>query len=466
MHADHPRACGANFRPVSRGCSRFGSSPRVRGKRCKLRQLKQQIRIIPARAGQTNIESTLRYRRTDHPRACGANLFGFWVASRWDGSSPRVRGKLHRFPLRSFRVRIIPARAGQTDAYRIDDYEHPDHPRACGANGQHHTTPGSATGSSPRVRGKLDPAHVYALYRRIIPARAGQTGWFMLAGTVCPDHPRACGANRSASLCDAFQSGSSPRVRGKHVSCFTMRDCLRIIPARAGQTYVVMNTTGVDPDHPRACGANADNGQTVATRNGSSPRVRGKLARSAQVGHGVRIIPARAGQTSGNVALLNFNPDHPRACGANQGQRHAPAPTTGSSPRVRGKRSWGAVCSAPGRIIPARAGQTRRRPASGASTTDHPRACGANSGVFTLSADISGSSPRVRGKPTVCVPPTRTVRIIPARAGQTQTAFQNMEKGSDHPRACGANPSAGRCSRSRCGSSPRVRGKPAMRAVA
>ena len=114
MHADHPRACGANFRPVSRGCSRFGSSPRVRGKRCKLRQLKQQIRIIPARAGQTNIESTLRYRRTDHPRACGANDHPTCGKVSENGSSPRVRGKPDASSRNGRSVRIIPARAGQT----------------------------------------------------------------------------------------------------------------------------------------------------------------------------------------------------------------------------------------------------------------------------------------------------------------------------------------------------------------
>ena len=170
-------------------------------------------------------------------------------------------------------------------------------------------------------------------------------------------------------------------MRGKHVSCFTMRDCLRIIPARAGQTYVVMNTTGVDPDHPRACGANADNGQTVATRNGSSPRVRGKLARSAQVGHGVRIIPARAGQTHARHAPARTSPDHPRACGANSGVFTLSADISGSSPRVRGK--------------------LKQRFRIWKRGSDHPRACGANPSAGRCSRSRCGSSPRVRGKPAM-----------------------------------------------------------------
>ena len=194
-------------------------------------------RIIPARAGQTVALLSAANAPPDHPRACGANPPRMASANRGGGSSPRVRGKLHRFPLRSFRVRIIPARAGQTDAYRIDDYEHPDHPRACGANGQHHTTPGSATGSSPRVRGKLDPAHVYALYRRIIPARAGQTRRRPQQTSRPPDHPRACGANLSLLRMLKFLSGSSPRVRGKPPALVDKSGGLRIIPARAGQTF-------------------------------------------------------------------------------------------------------------------------------------------------------------------------------------------------------------------------------------
>ena len=175
MHADHPRACGANFRPVSRGCSRFGSSPRVRGKRCKLRQLKQQIRIIPARAGQTNIESTLRYRRTDHPRACGANDHPTCGKVSENGSSPRVRGKRSRSCPPRTRRRIIPARAGQTHGMARPRRPILDHPRACGANSIGFRCAHSASGSSPRVRGKLMRIALMIMNIRIIPARAGQT---------------------------------------------------------------------------------------------------------------------------------------------------------------------------------------------------------------------------------------------------------------------------------------------------
>ena len=175
MHADHPRACGANFRPVSRGCSRFGSSPRVRGKRCKLRQLKQQIRIIPARAGQTHERKEMQKRASDHPRACGANDFLIAGANVGCGSSPRVRGKRPQPFHDALRVRIIPARAGQTDGRPPRGTYKADHPRACGANCSSPINPDGKTGSSPRVRGKPRLLGIPASIMRIIPARAGQT---------------------------------------------------------------------------------------------------------------------------------------------------------------------------------------------------------------------------------------------------------------------------------------------------
>ena len=212
------------------------------------------------------------------------------------------------------------------------------------------------------------------------------------------DHPRACGANSFIRRFIVSLVGSSPRVRGKQHQIQSDDSLPRIIPARAGQTRARPVCTRSRTDHPRACGANTVSAFDYPREDGSSPRVRGKLARSAQVGHGVRIIPARAGQTVRPVCAMPSSPDHPRACGANGHARDHPQRDLGSSPRVRGKRTHATHQRVPARIIPARAGQTARLRPKRSARPDHPRACGANSGVFTLSADISGSSPRVRGK--------------------------------------------------------------------
>ena len=113
------------------------------------------------------------------------------------------------------RMRIIPARAGQTDSIKIRNPLVPDHPRACGANVDSRDGVLVVAGSSPRVRGKLVGRPHPVIIRRIIPARAGQTPSFDNSYTLRADHPRACGANVGFRRTHVVQVGSSPRVRGK-----------------------------------------------------------------------------------------------------------------------------------------------------------------------------------------------------------------------------------------------------------
>ena len=171
-----------------------------------------------------------------------------------------------------------------------------------------------------------------------------------------------------------------------------------IIPARAGQTNIQARRFHLFPDHPRACGANLDASSSQTARNGSSPRVRGKPGRGFDMEFEHRIIPARAGQTLTCHSQSFGVPDHPRACGANEGRGSDARIGAGSSPRVRGKPRAKTCRRLEGRIIPARAGQTLTRPSDGVEGTDHPRACGANSAVFLILSMEAGSSPRVRGK--------------------------------------------------------------------
>ena len=112
----------------------------------------------------------------------------------------------------------------------------------------------------------------------------------------------------------------------------------------------------------------------------------------------LRIIPARAGQTSNRVLIHCRETDHPRACGANRKSCTPMSAPSGSSPRVRGKQIWDNNEFAQTRIIPARAGQTSSFNPITYDQSDHPRACGAN--LLTLSEEQRqyGSSPRVRGK--------------------------------------------------------------------
>ena len=172
---------------------------------------------------------------------------------------------------------------------------------------------------------------------------------------------------------------------------------------------------------------------------GSSPRVRGKQIARLRFHEQGRIIPARAGQTRACRRCHPPFPDHPRACGANGAQQGKQVGSAGSSPRVRGKRPCVGIGRRPRRIIPARAGQTMIVRIGLMTVSDHPRACGANMGMTEKLKDKYGSSPRVRGKHGRQALNIECRRIIPARAGQTKSGCRRCRDTTDHPRACGAN---------------------------
>jgi len=53
---------------------------------------------------------------------------------------------------------------------------------------------------------------------RFIPARAGNTQWPPWTLPPRPVHPRACGEHGTKAVLARTYSGSSPRVRGTHIS--------------------------------------------------------------------------------------------------------------------------------------------------------------------------------------------------------------------------------------------------------
>ena len=208
---------------------------------------------------------------------------------------------------------------------------------------------------------------------RIIPARAGPTGRRSCRWSWRADHPRSCGANADQRMAVDDMNGSSPLVRGQPNHRQNTRWHYRIIPARAGPTWAATRRPRPSSDHPRSCGANDAALAVIGCVGGSSPLVRGQLRSSGSVGGFSRIIPARAGPTSSERHAPSTMTDHPRSCGANAvGLISAPF-RGGSSPLA----SW-IVSNLPPRIIPARAGPTLATPVSKRSRTDHPRSCGAN----------------------------------------------------------------------------------------
>ncbi len=269
------------------------------------------------------------------------------------------------------------------------------------------------------MRGKLLPFAPTQTHTRIIPAHAGQTVEATSPVRAAADHPRACGANPVDKSVTSTVCGSSPRMRGKPVGRPAVRVRGRIIPAHAGQTSNMSSRHSCSTDHPRACGANVIDTRVELSISGSSPRMRGKQKVYDHEKDIPRIIPAHAGQTLPTRGRFKSGPDHPRACGANPLTVCEPAFVSGSSPRMRGKPwCWHRFRSF-SRIIPAHAGQTGISCIPPSTITDHPRACGANTHRGTIPRTFRGSSPRMRGKPGCGGSIWLQRRIIPAHAGQT-----------------------------------------------
>ena len=274
-----------------------GSSPRVRGKRPDPLAHAVDEGLIPARAGKTTAWARGSSAASAHPRACGENPLSSSSFARGSGSSPRVRGKRRPLPHRRRRGRLIPARAGKTSRPRRPPPSRPAHPRACGENSQHEAFMYPRLGSSPRVRGKHRVAGLRHVPGRLIPARAGKTPHIISTRPPPRAHPRACGENNRGSRAPCIVPGSSPRVRGKLEPGPVREGSSGLIPARAGKTRNSPNLGLLGRAHPRACGENQRTLRYPRHQAGSSPRVRGKQAPCGSGEHPPRLIPARAGKT-------------------------------------------------------------------------------------------------------------------------------------------------------------------------
>ena len=253
--------------------------------------------------------------------------------------------------------------------------------------------------------------------------------------------------------------GSSPRLRGTHAptcqSCFPTGDHPRacgehpttrsglwgsrwIIPALAGNTAMGCVVCACWWDHPRACGEHVTTVIVEFIREGSSPRLRGTRSFLDYCCRDCGIIPALAGNTFRLTSPAFKYGDHPRACGEHLKRKRGVWWKLGSSPRLRGTLRYDAD----------RAFAWR----------DHPRACGEHADTSDLLVVSRGSSPRLRGTLVDENPPDVLGGIIPALAGNTTRRRRSRTGHGDHPRACGEHAMAPLWGCARPGSSPRLRG--------
>jgi len=189
--------------------------------------------------------------------------------------------------------------------------------------------------------------------------------------------------------------------------------------------------------HPRSCGEQDLAKRKPTGANGSSPLVRGTGPRVARRKKSTRFIPARAGNSNRPVARYSESSVHPRSCGEQSALSTITCSASGSSPLVRGTAFQHCRKGLVSGFIPARAGNRFAASCTSRCFPVHPRSCGEQSILSLRRASDSGSSPLVRGTAGTVelVPPI--LRFIPARAGNRKVGVGCRIYYTVHPRSCG-----------------------------
>ena len=296
----------------------------------------EQLRSIPARAGEPPGPCRLLGRLPVYPRACGGTLYRWDIHPRDYGLSPRVRGNLHAKDRAYPTARSIPARAGEPSERVPERTSETVYPRACGG------TEGMArmellkNGLSPRVRGNPPSLAHYPIQCGSIPARAGEPLTDAMTRPPSAVYPRACGGTWGHIQFETIHPGLSPRVRGNRLGRTSGMLIWRSIPARAGEPRTARRGRADCWVYPRACGGTTAARIQTSALTGLSPRVRGNPPEQATYGLEWRSIPARAGEPSTQKRPGTGTPVYPRACGGTCQPLFRAIVNRGLSPRVRG----------------------------------------------------------------------------------------------------------------------------------
>ena len=173
-----------------------------------------------------------------------------------------------------------------------------------------------------------------------------------------------------------------------------------------------------------------------------------------------RLIPARAGNTAGPNLNKALDSAHPRSRGEHNRVEPCANVLVGSPPLARGTHSANEREHTRYRLTPARAGNTAISPPVSAASSAHPRSRGEHAFSDELSGSFSGSPPLARGTPVLLLGRGFSIRLTPARAGNTSSRKPRGFARTAHPRSRGEHIGAHCVSRVSFGSPPLARGTP------
>ena len=242
VHREHPRVCGATPMVDEDACAAVGEHPRV----CGATQQRAGARgpmggSIPACAGQHRGASGRsgstqgasprvrgntkwivfsRHFRWEHPRVCGATPQRLNEAEELTRSIPACAGQHGGATTRDIDTEgASPRVRGNTTWGTADELGSKEHPRVCGATPRRHTTKAMAPRSIPACAGQhLQPSMTAFSSSGASPRVRGNTTADELGSHCGEEHPRVCGATRSAIAGKTQNRRSIPACAGQHES--------------------------------------------------------------------------------------------------------------------------------------------------------------------------------------------------------------------------------------------------------
>ena len=176
-------------------------------------------------------------------------------------------------------VGSIPACAGEPPSAVPFPSRARVYPRVCGGTGSKPDPEDTIPGLSPRVRGNLTGMCSESLWRRSIPACAGEPSFRVASSGRSRVYPRVCGGTNVGSHTGTSVIGLSPRVRGNPNGAIVGGLGLGSIPACAGEPAVAIDPSGFGGVYPRVCGGTGGPQRRGLVVEGLSPRVRGNRER-------------------------------------------------------------------------------------------------------------------------------------------------------------------------------------------
>ena len=266
------------------------------------------------------------------------------------------------------------------------------------------------------------------------------------------------GEHRMVFATTRMREGSSPHARGTHCGSIWRWHKAGLIPACAGNTSTDAGNGSTAPAHPRMRGEHCKGLRAVSAVLGSSPHARGTQPRCERFAFADRLIPACAGNTSCIALSRCPHGAHPRMRGEHKSAITSLSRFWGSSPHARGTLPCCPGTPAPGRLIPACAGNTVCGDVAAIVKRAHPRMRGEHSAIAIALRCTDGSSPHARGTHVFTPTPGKGDGLIPACAGNTLSPPPPPPRPWAHPRMRGEHTGVQLRFRRDQGSSPHARG--------